>query len=307
MACPLVFSCDGGYAMQLATTLRSIVESNPGAWPVDCHVLASGFSAEARARVSESLPPGSASLRWVPVDLEPFRRYATMEHISPMTYARFLIPTIFAEGISRVLYLDADLLVLGTLDGLRDAELGDAPVGAVLDGMEPRRKAGAPGTERVPRVEAYFNAGVLLIDLDRWRSERISERSLAYLAAHPDTPYSDQDALNVACDGAWRRLDGRWNVQNHDETRFSAIPLAERPGIVHFVTSAKPWKPSSLSLNAALYDSFRDRTRFARSGRERALDLAEDLRHRSRRLVRGLRYRLRLALGLDGVAPRGSG
>jgi hypothetical protein len=64
---------------------------------------------------------------------------------------------------------------------------------------------------------------------------------------------------------------------------------AERPGVVHFVTGVKPWKPSSLSVNAPLYDAFRRRTGFARSRRDRLSDAAQTtwchLKRRLRRLL----------------------
>jgi lipopolysaccharide biosynthesis glycosyltransferase len=114
-------------------------------------------------------------------------------------------------------------------------------------------------------VSTYFNAGVLLIDLDRWRHERISERALEFLEKHPTTPYADQDALNVACDGRWKHLDHKWNFQAHDSQRFERTEKRLRPAILHFVMAAKPWDARSASLNAAFYDSFRRRTVFART------------------------------------------
>jgi lipopolysaccharide biosynthesis glycosyltransferase len=266
--CPVVLACDEGYAMPLATALRSIVEANRKGWPLDFHVLSDGFSEDTRKKVSDSLPNGSGSIRWVYADLGLFEEFSTMPYISKMTYARFLIPRIFPETVSRVLYLDADLLVLEDLERLWGTDLKGAVVGAVLDGLDQRIKSGELGLEEVPHVRDYFNAGVLLIDLDRWRKERISERALEYLNQHPRSPYSDQDALNVVCDGLWKKLDPRWNFQNHLGKRLSNMGAEERPGIVHFVWRFKPWDIGTLSVNAFFYDLFRSRTCFARTPRE---------------------------------------
>ena len=271
---PIVLACDGAYGMPLATTLRSIVESNPGSWPLEFHVLASGVPERTRTRVMTSLPRGSASLRWVSINLDLFEGFSTAPYISTMTYARFLIQRVFPETVSRVLYLDADLLVLDDLSPLWQTDLQGAVIGAVTDGLDALIKTGWPGLEAVPRVTEYFNAGILLINLDRWRSERIAEKALAYLVQHPDSPFSDQDALNVACDGRWHCLDPRWNFQEHLHHKIAEMTAAERPRIVHFVTTAKPWNPTSLSSNAAFYDAFRRRTRFARSAGDIAWDMA---------------------------------
>jgi lipopolysaccharide biosynthesis glycosyltransferase len=282
---PVVLACDEAYGMQLATTLRSIVESNRLGWPLDFHVLFEGVSEGTLTKVHASLPLGSASIRWIPVDLGLFREFSTQEHISTMTYARFVIPRLFPPSVSRVLYLDTDLLVLDNLEPLWCADLEGAVVGAVLDRLDSQIKAAMPGLENVPRVREYFNAGVLLIDLDRWREERISERSREYLLQHPFSPYSDQDALNVACDGHWSRLDPRWNFQAHLEAKIAGMAQDDLPGIVHFVTRFKPWKPSSVSANAALYDAFRSRTAFARTSGQMTRDALQGVWYGSRRIL----------------------
>ncbi|MCK1741520.1 glycosyltransferase family 8 protein [Bradyrhizobium sp. 139] len=255
--------------MPLATTLRSVVETNRSDEPLEFHVLVDGVSERIRKRILDSLPHGSASIRWIEVDLQMFRDFSTIRYISKVTYARFLIPRIFPNTVSRVLYLDSDLLVLDDLQALCATDLGGKVLGAVLDGLDSQLKnqtVRAP----VPRVRDYFNAGVLLIDLDQWRQAKISEAALDYLKRYPGSPYSDQDALNVACDGLWKGLDSRWNYLAYN-TELDVSELADqyKPSIVHFTTWNKPWRPGVPNANATLYDSFRSRTQFARNSMDR--------------------------------------
>lgn len=270
---PIVLAADAPYAMQLATTIRSIVEANQGSWPLDVYVLSDGFSEAVRTKVLNSLPKDAISLSWVPVDLGLFHEFATLPWISKMTFVRLLIPRALPETIARVLYLDSDLLVLDDLTPLWKVSLDETVVGAVLDRWDSQIKQREPGLEDVPRVKDYFNSGVLLIDLKRWRKERISEKALDYLVLHPRTPFGDQDALNVACDGLWTKLDPRWNYQNHCGIRVMDMRLEERPGVVHFIGAEKPWLTTSYNLNASLYDAFRSRTCFARSFMQKCLDM----------------------------------
>jgi lipopolysaccharide biosynthesis glycosyltransferase len=272
MSRPIFLASDGGYRAQLATCLRSIVESNRASWPLEFHVLMSEFPEEDRARVEASLPDGSATIRWVPIDVEQFGKFWTADHMSAMTFARLLVPRSLPDHVERVLYLDSDLIVLDDISPLWDVDLNGKPVGAVLDSIDGRLQAHAPGFERVPRVAAYFNAGVLLIDLPRWRGEQISEKAMAYLQKNPSLQYCDQDAINATCDGLWTPLHPRWNYQDHREMRILDLPKDRWPGVVHFCTSLKPWKPNTLHPNATLYDAFRSRTRFARSFVQITLD-----------------------------------
>lgn len=272
--CPLVFACDEGYGMPLATTLRSIVETNADSWPLEFHVLSDGISEGMRTKIINSLPVGSASMHWATVELGLFSKFSTLPHISKITYARLLIPRFLPDTVAKVLYLDADLLVLRSLDPLWEMDLEGAIVGAVSDAFwGPVLKRGGPECKNMPRVRDYFNAGVLLIDLNRWRENRVSEKALEYLAQHPQSPFSDQDALNVACNDLWKALDPRWNYQNHRDYRIADVRPDQRPWIVHFVRTTKPWIASARSYNAPFYDAFRSRTRFARTRVEKLMDL----------------------------------
>jgi lipopolysaccharide biosynthesis glycosyltransferase len=273
---PLVFASDESYAMPLATALRSIVEAKRTVDPLEVYILYSTFQDRTRTRVMNSLPPGSISIHWVAVDLTRFEACWTTPYLSAMTYARLMIPEMLPQCISKVLYLDADILVFDDLIALQEIDLNDAAVGAVLDRLDSRIKAGETlWTNDLPCVRNYFNAGVLLIDLERWREDRVSERAFDYLIQHPRSPLSDQDALNVVCNGAWRQLEPRWNFLNDYETQMLGTAVGKGPAIVHFAGRLKPWQAGVLDPNARLYDLIRSRTRFARTTRDKVRDSVE--------------------------------
>jgi lipopolysaccharide biosynthesis glycosyltransferase len=259
--------------MPLATTLLSVTEANCRAWPLQIYILSCGFSRKMKAKITDSLPKGSCSIEWVEVDLTAFAGFSTLRHISSTTYARLLITNSLPEEIARALYLDADLLVLDDLGPICGVDLDGAVVGAVVDErvtthikMGNTSHAGMP----LPCVHDYFNAGVLLIDLTKWRTRRIPQKAMEYLEQYPHSAFSDQDALNFACDGLWKKMDPRWNYYQIDlESPVSDLSDEQRPGIIHFHGGCKPWDPRSLNFNAKFYDSFRSRTLFARTLGER--------------------------------------
>jgi lipopolysaccharide biosynthesis glycosyltransferase len=280
----IVMACDLAYAMPLATMLRSLADQNAALWPLPVTVLQEGFTAQDMKRVADSLSQGSVALTWIAIDLHQFDEFPVLEHVSRMTYARLLMPRWLPRSVKRVLYLDVDMLVLGSIEALLYTPLSKNPVAAVTDlhvdgDLKSRDRARNPG---VPCVAKYFNAGVMLFDLEHCAQQKIFERALAYLQTHATTPYSDQDALNVACDGLWQHLDGHWNFQGHHTCRIDRLPMDRRPAIVHFITSTKPWKPSSASINAALYDSVRSRTCFGCTPSQRLWAGLLTLCHRGR-------------------------
>ena len=257
--CPIVLACDSNYAMPLAAMIASLAEAHPGT-TLDLWLLTKGFSPELRNKVQASTGPGSATFHWETVDLRRFEGYNTPPHVSEMTFARLLIPNIVPRAVERVLYLDTDMLVLQNLMPLMQAELNGAVIGAVDDGLA----AGSPMAKGIPQVKRYFNAGMLLIDVPKWRECRVSERALEYLVAHPDTPYGDQDALNAVCCGNWKAVDSRWNFQAHHDKSLAKMTREQRPAVVHFITSSKPWNLEAVSINADFFDQYRSRTPFAK-------------------------------------------
>lgn len=295
--CPVVMACDERFAMPLATALRSLCDNNQRHWPLQVHVLTDDFSPEVRQRVEQSLPRGAAALHWQHVDVHRFENYPLPTGLTPISLARLGIPEMFREQGGRVLYLDADLLVLGDLAELCNIDMCGAPLAAVIDFLaELDFKAGRLEHRLgMPKVTSYFNSGVLLFDVDASIRHGLTARAMEYLAANTTSPYPDQDALNVACDRAWKKLSPLWNFQGHRNSpvRVDRLPPSERPHIVHFVWIHKPWIPRAGNVNAPLYNYYRGRTRFPRSLGDSVVATGEQIKH----YWRGSFWRVRGVLG----------
>ena len=271
--CPIMMACDESYAMPLATALRSMAEANPG-HRLEVFLLTSEFSAEGRSRVLASLPQDSVTLHWVPMALDSFQGFTPPAYISKITFARLLLPDLIPPDITRILYLDADILVLGDLTTLNEMDMEGFACAAVIDtdAVPNAERLGLYADEGQRTLCPYFNAGVLLVDVPSWRRDRISEKALQFLMQNPKSQLADQDALNVACAGSWKKLDARWNFQEHFELGYSPTAPAEWPPVVHFAGKWKPWNPKSLHVDSGFYDAYRERTQFARTFTEKLGD-----------------------------------
>ena len=221
-------------------------------------MLDNGLSDATRSRLLEVVHATGRSdgVRWIriPPD-ERLRPFETDSRLTPSTYSRLLIPEFMPAHIRRAIYLDADLLIREDLAPLFEADLGDAPIGAVRDFAIPITTDEASGVRDRSQPRPYFNAGVLVMDMPRWRNTRLADRALEYAAAgeHP-LPNREQDALNAVA-GNWAELDFRWNVQH---TYFPKIKPPALDGVVgsprrqrrtlyrnaavlHFIGEPKPW------------------------------------------------------------------
>jgi lipopolysaccharide biosynthesis glycosyltransferase len=236
----IVLACDDAFAQHTYVTITSFLQTNRSK-PVDIYILvppAFSFSTELK-QLERS---GQCAIELVAIDPARIDRLLVSSHISIAAYYRLLMDAGLPTDLDRVLYLDSDIIILGDISPLWGTDLGGAVIGAapdINDATEVKQKLG------LSAESTYFNSGVMLIDLNRWREAAIGPKTLAYCRDHEETlTYWDQCALNSVLEGRVRVLDWSWNFQTAhlsliDESRRDET-LANAK-IVHFTTRFKPW------------------------------------------------------------------
>ena len=118
------------------------------------------------------------------------------------TFYRLFIPQIFPDSIKKIIYLDSDIIVNLDVEDLWQANLEDNVLGVIpeilnKDTSDDMLETHSMCRNNLVKVEDYFNAGVLLINLKILREEEttISEGTKFY-AEHPEHRFNDQDILN---------------------------------------------------------------------------------------------------------------
>lgn len=269
----IAYSADERFALPLAVSLRSLAENHNSTRRLRVHLVDTGLSAASRERIVASLPKdASIELLWVQPAEAALEGFSLRERFSPAVFGRVLLPTLVGQDANKVLYLDADTLVLENLEPLFDVDCGSHAVMAAQDlvGWFESPATGLVGPERfgIEGRDKYFNSGVLLFNLPRWRKEKITEKILTFARDHGDTLHlGDQNPLNICLYRQVGELDFNWNFQLPDRNIREgnwAFPLAEVPAgpprIVHFVSEEKPWLPGCDRPYAALFREYAART-----------------------------------------------
>jgi len=298
----LVCATDDAYALALAAMLRSAVDNLAPRRALEVFLLDGGIAARNRSRIQRSLDLDRIQLHWLAPLEDELGTVKLSGHISAAAYLRLLAPDLLPGRVRKAIYLDSDLVVKGDLGRLWDQDLAGPPLLAVQDVNVPT--VGCPRGLRNYRelgLDAnlkYFNSGVLVLDLERWREERLAAAVLGYLQEHwEQVRWWDQDCLNAVLAGRWGELDPRWNQLAHiheaaswRETPFTRevyeAVLAE-PYVVHFATSSKPWHFDCRHPERDLFFQYLDRTAWA-GWRPRRIPGARQLQ-RLRRLLSGRR------------------
>lgn len=171
-------------------------------------------------------------------------------HLKKQTYYRLMIPYLTEN--SKVLYLDSDLVVTGSISPLFDIDLDDYYLAAVEDNTSvvdmAKNKLG------LTKNQLYFNAGVILINVLKWKESEISKKVTKFITENPEKiSFSDQCGLNKILADKWKRISISWNLSPADEyryrkgvnkTRYTDDELksaCDNPKIIHFMGSVKPW------------------------------------------------------------------
>lgn len=254
----IAFGFDDGYAPHAAATIASIVANAPDA-RLHFLVIHDGIPA-ARRRLLESVA-GQARFTWLEVETASLPDYverAYTKHINRATLFRLQLDRLAPDDIRRVLYLDIDLVVLGDVREIWKTDLAGRPIGAVYDPQVSVEEFAQ--TYQLERgTIGYFNAGVLLIELDRVRAEGGFQSAVEFLTT-ASPKLADQDALNWRFWERWRPIDLRWNVQaptTISARRGNATPdwavAAGSPAIVHYTGGDKPWVAKGYHPWAWLY------------------------------------------------------
>jgi lipopolysaccharide biosynthesis glycosyltransferase len=268
----LVTAADEGYAVPLAVTIRSALDHLAADRRIRLFVLDGGLRPETKSRLLWSWLDERLTVQWISPDIELVRDLPVSDHVTIVAYVRLLMPSLLPKDVTRVIYLDADMLIRRDLGQLWNEEQGEHPLLAVQDYAAPYFDAPAamPAFESCRRYLAanwpianfrelglpgdakYFNSGLLVIDLAKWRRERYAEQVLDCLRNNRQhVLWWDQYALNAVFAGKWRALDHRWNQgahifvypnwRNSPFDRESFTRLRYDPWIVHFCSPSKPW------------------------------------------------------------------
>lgn len=235
----VAFTVSDSFVRHLAVAATSMLLSAPED-TFDIHVLGSDFSEESRARLQALVPlcGERCTVSFHIVGPEAFQGLPASETITRETYYRLILPSLLPD-CSRVLYLDPDVLVYGSLRSLMEMPLGDSPMAAVPMPPEISESRGALSLAAfgiTDRRTRYYNAGVLVMDLERLRNENFTATALDFACKHAaDLVQHDQTIINVLLGHRMLSLPGCCNVM---------FPRLQRDGLVirHYAERwQKPW------------------------------------------------------------------
>lgn len=224
------------------------------------HVYSTDLSEQSRRMLAAIAEPHGASVQFHVSDATRVAHVPRMKNVSVDSHVRLLIPEDFPHE-ERILYLDADVLVLHDVLALQDVPLEDAIVAVAPNGPATfidsfNRIHGRPPGALV------FNAGVMLLQPRLWTEARIAERAVEWLVKNESKLiFRNQDALNILLQDHLRWLNASWNVESrlYREWLLGYSPysdLVNAAAILHYTGGDKPWIPGRHVCWQSLYNRY---------------------------------------------------
>lgn len=250
----IFFACDDSYIPFLAVSLESLEQNADKNYNYDIKVLNSNsISLENKHKILDKYQYDCFNIDFV--DVTPFiqkfnDKLHTRDYYSKSTYYRLFIPNMYPK-LNKALYLDSDIAINGNIADLFNVELGDNYVGAIPDQsvkyLSQEFRDYVENRIGVNKYDQYFNAGILLMNLNKLREVNFEDMFLELLTKVTFNVAQDQDYLNAICKDKVTFIDETWNTMPIKTDK----PMIDKPNLIHYNLSFKPWH-----LDNILYEEF---------------------------------------------------
>ena len=245
----VIFISNDNYAVLLGVALCSLFENKKGDYPLNVYVIDTGLFAKSKSRLKILEDRYRFAINYVVPDMKIFQQLPLVDlakgYVAPVeTYHRIFLAHFLPPTMKRVIDFDTDIMFRGDIAELFHADLKGKTLGAVADCRQEekwgylkrlRESIEWPST---PKDPVYFNAGMVLVDLERWREQKIEEKLVALASAHAEKLWHhEQDLMNVVLMNDYTELPLKFNFLT-GQFDVSACP---DPTVVHFVGGGKPW------------------------------------------------------------------
>lgn len=254
----IVFATDRNYIQHLGAALMSLLVNNREL-PFTIYIISSGMTAKDRWNIDTIASGYECLIKHITVSDDLFVSLATEHPMYPKgIYYRLLIPSLIDE--EKVLYLDCDMIINGSIRALYEQEFGEAFVCAIEDpGFDRHRQLGMEPSAR------YFNSGMMLINLAKWKETELQQKVIDFIEHNPESIwFPDQCGLNSVINGRWKKVPLKYNQQSSIfsegfDDRFDCFSREElheartSPVIIHYTSGSKPWHFSNRHPYKSLY------------------------------------------------------
>ena len=277
----VLFASDDNFAPYLGVAIYSFLKNNHQDFrKINIHRLAKRISKENKTILEEIASPfGENNLIFIEDEgISKILGKKIQANRALSSFSRLFAASFLDETIEKVLYLDADSLILGSFKELWETNIENYYVAGVLD-VGPDYVKTAVGLSKDVN---YINAGVLLINLKKWRNEDVESKFIDFLEKNNMQVYNnDQGIINATLNDSILIVDPKFNLMSpflekdyDDVIKWNGLKnyydketienAIKNPVFLHFVhfINGRPWFKDTKHPCKDLYLKYASETQY---------------------------------------------
>jgi len=259
----LLVTLDSKYIKPLKVMLASMFLNNP-AENFSIYLMHSRINDNEIADIEKFVESYGQKLSVIKIDNQYFQDAPVVFHYTKEMYYRLLAYNFLPAELDRILYLDPDILVINPVRELYDTGLDGYLYAAAYHNV--------PAVKEINRIRlhpykinAYFNSGVLLMNLDLQR-KLVDEEAIYDFVENNRSKLimPDQDIINALYSEQIKCLDEK--LYNYDVRYYKYYKMMNNECdmdyiirntvILHFCGKKKPWNKGYSGQFYSLYKHY---------------------------------------------------
>lgn len=239
---PVFCATDENYAPFASLMMKSVLMHTDSF--IDFYIMDGGIKEKTKELILKDLKQyPNKELHFVDMKKYDLNQFLDVSYYSVNMYSRYFIPAIVPH-LSKVIYLDVDIIVKRDIKELFQQDLEGYPLTALCETKYYNAKIG----NRLKRVYSffngqYFNSGVLLMDIPKLIQMDFTNKAVCLTTAINDRiDCPDQDVLNILFENNYKQLDITYNYVVFAKNQIKkSVKKDVSPCVIHYA-GAKPWK-----------------------------------------------------------------
>jgi lipopolysaccharide biosynthesis glycosyltransferase len=260
----ILVTLDANYLKPLKTMLKSLFLNNPNEI-FNIFLLHSRLRDEEVEGVKAYAKAHGSRVNNLKISDESFNEAPVLFHYTREMYFRLLAYKLLPEDLDRILYLDPDILVINPIRKLYDSDFDDYFYAAAYHDIVSIKEINK--VRLYPyKIDAYYNSGVLLMNLELLRKEADEREIYRFIEENRQKlVMPDQDILNAIYAKKIKDLDEK--LYNYDTRYYNYYIFASngkydmgeiinKTVILHFCGKKKPWQKRYSGKFHSLYKHY---------------------------------------------------
>lgn len=253
----ILYTLNDKFVPQVAAGITSVCENNKDFKEINFYLMSMGITDTNKKKLQKYIKKYKRNI--VFIELDNLNKYFDFDFDTngwnPIVLARLLLDKLLPKELDRVLYLDGDTIVRDSLTELWKTDMNGYAIAASIEPTIDKKRKKSMEMAGFP----YYNAGVLLVDLKKWRKDKVGEQIINYYHNHDGKLFAnDQDAINGSQKGKIYTLSPRYNFYNifyQYSYRFLSRLCdfeyisrdiykyaVDNPAIIHYLGEERPWR-----------------------------------------------------------------